>query len=348
MRPCPRCSFPLAEIAQGPVTVDHCHGCGGAFFDDREAGPAFGAELDACEVTDSTATIDATPSTLLCPADRAPMVCCRVGTEVETVDVEVCPECRGLWLDAGEGPRLVKLLADERRARADAESRRAGVGEYLFQLLTELPIEVYNPVRRPPRVAIAIIALVAACYVLDVATGRALLTHLAFVPDLVFHGQAPWGLVTHALIHQNLVHLGGNLYMLYVFGDNLEYRLGGARFALILVAAVIVGGLAQELAEPAILIGISGGVAGLFGAYTVLFPRAKLWLVLLFIRFKLAVTWYFLIWLAIPAVTSLFRETNVGWVAHLGGFVTGVAIGLVLRRRRPWVPARPRPQGLAA
>jgi membrane associated rhomboid family serine protease len=337
MRPCPRCSFPLAEIAQGAVLVDHCHRCGGAFFDDKEAGPVLGAELDAGDVVDSTATVTAARSALRCPADRAPMVCCRVGAENETVDVEVCPECRGFWLDAGEGPRLMAIIAADRRARADASVRRAGLGEYLFQLFTDLPIEVYSPVRRKPRVAIVIMAVVALCYVLDIVTGRALLVRLAFVPDLVIHGQAVWGVVTHALIHKDLLHLAGNLYMLYIFGDNVEYRLGGARFALILIAAVIVGGVAQELAEPAILIGISGGVAGLFGAYAVLFPRVKLWLVLFFVRFKLAATWYFLIWLAIPAVTSLFVETNVGWVAHLGGFATGVLMGLYLRRRRPWV-----------
>ncbi len=90
------------------------------------------------------------------------------------------------------------------------------------------------------------------------------------------------------------------------------------------------------------MVGISGGVSGLMGAYVALFPRVRLWLVLLFIRFKLAVIWYIAAWLALQVMCAAAGIKGVGWFAHLGGFAAGLAVGLYMRRRRPWI-RRPTP-----
>lgn len=333
---CPRCRFPLAEIAIDPVRVDRCHRCGGAFFEHGEAGQAFGPLLDGRSLLDGPAHVVLTASELACPRDETPLVCCRLAPDVE---VEICASCHGFWLDDGEGPRLADILEVDHQKEMQAESRRANALVYLFQLFTQLPIEVYNPMRRVPWFVLSVIGATAVCFGLEFLLGDRIVEPLALFPAQVLRGRALWGLVTYGLLHANLLHILSNLYALYVFGDNVEDRLGRVRCAVILTTSVVVGGLAQSLAaREGAVIGLSGGVAGFMGAYLVLFPRVKLWLVLLFVRFKVRAIVYLLAWLSLQAIAAASHATGVGWFAHLGGFATGVAIGLIMRRQRPWLP----------
>jgi membrane associated rhomboid family serine protease len=146
--------------------------------------------------------------------------------------------------------------------------------------------------------------------------------------------------VTYAFLHANLIHLGGNMLFLWVFGDNIEDAVGHGRYLVFYLLCAAGGGLAHTLVNPESpipLIGASGAVAGIVAAYLLLHPRVKLWvLVLGRIPLKLSATWVLGAWAGFQVLNVLLAvpgEDNIAWWAHVGGLVTGAALIVVMRRR---------------
>lgn len=148
--------------------------------------------------------------------------------------------------------------------------------------------------------------------------------------------------VTYAFLHANWLHLGGNMAFLWVFGDNIEDALGRVRyvaFYLLCAAAAAFVHAWINYASPTPLIGASGAVAGVVGAYLILHPRVKLW-ILAFGRIPLRLSAALVIgaWAVFQVVNILFAnpEEAIAWWAHLGGMIAGALLIVVLRR--PGVP----------
>jgi len=146
-------------------------------------------------------------------------------------------------------------------------------------------------------------------------------------------------LVTSAFLHGSAIHLIGNMLFLQVFGDNVEDAMGHGRFTAFYVACAAAGGLAHAVAAPASqqpLIGASGAVAGIVGAYLVLHPRVRVWgLMLNIVPVRLNAAWILGAWLAFQIYHALAGdERTTGWWAHLGGFAAGIML-LPLLRVRP-------------
>ncbi|MEA2477731.1 MAG: hypothetical protein QOC87_1930 [Actinomycetota bacterium] len=148
-------------------------------------------------------------------------------------------------------------------------------------------------------------------------------------------------MVLSGFLHANILHVGGNMLFLWIFGNNVEDHLGPLKYALFYLAAIFASGLAQivpnlhplgQAVTPAV--GASGAIAAILGAYIVLFPRARIRTLLpLFIIFTLVQipAWAYLgIWLAYQV---LIPQPGVAWQAHVGGFVFGVIAILVLGGR---------------
>jgi membrane associated rhomboid family serine protease len=156
----------------------------------------------------------------------------------------------------------------------------------------------------------------------------------------------PHQLLTHALLHGGLGHIAGNFVFLFVLGMRVNALIGNVRTAIIYPILAIAGGLAHLVAstnQPAApMIGASGAIMGLAGMYLVLFPAYKvhmaIWLRFLFTGFRLFWTifairgfWVVLFYIAFDVTATIFgSEDNVAHWAHLGGFITGVAIALFL------------------
>jgi membrane associated rhomboid family serine protease len=147
-----------------------------------------------------------------------------------------------------------------------------------------------------------------------------------------------WGtLITHAFLHGDIWHLAGNMVFLWVFGDNIEDALGHVRYLLFFLLTAAAGGLAHALMLPDAtgpLIGASGAVAGVIGAYLMLHPHTKLWvLVLARIPLKLSAIWPLIGWVLFQIVYAVIDKTSqVAWWAHIGGLVAGVLLVTVMRR----------------
>ena len=160
----------------------------------------------------------------------------------------------------------------------------------------------------------------------------------------VFPDKSVWLAVLYSMfLHGGLLHLGGNMLYLWVFGNNIEDELGPLGY----LAFYLAGGLAATVAHIAVqpsstvpVVGASGALAAVMGAYLVLHPNAQIrsLIIFFFILIRdISAKWLLGIWF----VTQFFTNPNEGvaWVAHVGGFLFGVAGGLIMRARRPPVRA---------
>jgi membrane associated rhomboid family serine protease len=149
----------------------------------------------------------------------------------------------------------------------------------------------------------------------------------------------PGSLWTSMFLHGGWMHLIGNMWFLWLFGDNVEEALGPIRFLLFFFVVGTVGALSQCRALPAStapMIGASGAVAGVLGGYVMLYPRARVETFVaipFFWNFVDLPAWFFLgIWF----VMQFFTGSGVAWMAHVGGFLAGIGlVRLLARQRRP-------------
>ncbi len=145
-------------------------------------------------------------------------------------------------------------------------------------------------------------------------------------------------LFTSMFLHGSLLHLAGNMLYLWVFGNNIEDTKGRVVFLLFYLASGVVATFAHIALDPGStipLVGASGAIAGVMGAYLVLFPRVRIksLIIFFFIIFRdIEARWLLGIWF----VSQFFISpgSGVAWAAHVGGFAFGVLCGLVWRARR--------------
>jgi membrane associated rhomboid family serine protease len=167
----------------------------------------------------------------------------------------------------------------------------------------------------------------------------------AVVPARITSGSGYETLVSSQFLHGGWLHLGSNMLYLFIFGDNVERALGHIKYLAFYLAAGIIAALAQVFVEPGSQIpslGASGAVAGVLGAYLVLFPRAQV-NVLIFIGIFFTITRLAAILVigfwgvtqlfsGVAQLTSQTAQTGGGGVAywaHIGGFVAGLLVGFV-------------------
>ena len=155
-------------------------------------------------------------------------------------------------------------------------------------------------------------------------------------------------LLTSQFLHGGFLHLGFNMLYLWIFGDNVEDRLGHGRFLILYLGSGAIAAVVQLVMRPdssVPMIGASGAIAGVLGAYFLSFPFARITTLL-----PLFLAWQFVelpafvflgiwfVWQWLQGMTTIGEVANLGgvaWWAHVGGFVSGLALVLGLRVRRP-------------
>jgi membrane associated rhomboid family serine protease len=152
-------------------------------------------------------------------------------------------------------------------------------------------------------------------------------------------------LITCVFLHGGWLHFLGNMWFLYIFGDNVEDRLGHLAYAALYLGTGLIAGLSHLIVNfdsAAPTIGASGAIAGVMGAYLVMFPHSRvvtliplifLWPVVE-LPASLFLSFWFLMQFWSGAFASGAEATGVAWWAHIGGFVAGVACGAALGRTR--------------
>ena len=149
--------------------------------------------------------------------------------------------------------------------------------------------------------------------------------------------------VTAMFLHAGWLHILGNMWFLYLFGDNVEGRLGHARYLAFYFLAGLVAAFVQLVADPASpvpALGASGAIAGTLGAYFVMFPYSRVQTLIflgIFITFwRISAPWFLGLWFVIQALSgltsfSLHQTGGVAWFEHVGGFAWGLVVGLFFR-----------------
>ncbi len=220
-----------------------------------------------------------------------------------------------------------------------------------------LPVRDHLPTRSFPGVNSAVIALNLGFFGLEVsavaggADAGTLSRHWALVPaQLVAHplASAP-SLLTHMFLHGGFSHIAGNMLFLWIFGDNVEDALGHARYALFYLACGIAAALAQVAASPQAsvpMLGASGAISGVLAAYAVLYPRSPVTVInpipvmWLFWGFFMSFpAWLVILEFFVVNLWNAFQPSSaaggVAFVAHIGGFIGGLVLLPMLRKREP-------------
>jgi membrane associated rhomboid family serine protease len=218
-----------------------------------------------------------------------------------------------------------------------------------------IPIKDENPTETFPFVTVSLIIINILVFIwelkLDPYTLNAVIDEFGAVPAKLWgisKGLIPpfISLITCMFLHGGFLHIGGNMLYLWIFGNNVEDRLGHIRFLFFYVICGIIATLFHSVVYPnssVPLIGASGAISGVLGAYLIEFPFARIvTLVFIFIfittirlpAFLFIGFWFFMQYLNGIASLALYTPTGVAWFAHIGGFVSGLILYRFFPKRK--------------
>ncbi|HWA88469.1 MAG TPA: rhomboid family intramembrane serine protease [Rhizomicrobium sp.] len=234
-----------------------------------------------------------------------------------------------------------------------------------------IPISDDNPVEHTPFVTWLIVAGCVAAFVWELGFPQygldGAVTVLGFTPAAFFgFERAPsWilgvppalTLITHMFLHGGFWHIAGNLLYLWIFGNNIEEAMGHFRYTLFYLASGIAAALTMGLMDPSSqvpMVGASGAISGVLGAYMLLYPRARVRVLvpigIIPVIFWIRAVWVVGIWFLLQLLSAAYTgasDSGVAFWAHVGGFIAGLALTPVFKsgdvkyfgpyyRRLPW------------
>lgn len=220
-----------------------------------------------------------------------------------------------------------------------------------------IPYKDDNPTTHFPIITILLITLNTLVFLFQMVSNtdsRAIIYSYGVIPHNLLQGDEKMGipvtvnLLTSMFLHGGILHLAGNMLYLWIFGNNIEDQLGIFRFIVFYLLCGVIATYTHALSDPSStipMIGASGAISGILGAYLVLFPRARVH-TLIFLGFFIQVIRIPAIivigfWIVIQFINGLLSRGfyggsgGVAWFAHIGGFLAGVIlIKLFLKKRR--------------
>src|SRR6185503_10642300 len=214
-----------------------------------------------------------------------------------------------------------------------------------------IPLRDVIPSRTTPYITITIIVLNALAWLFEVSLPHEVLNEFLTIYGVVPADFSPPTLVTSMFLHGSWSHVIGNMWYLWIFGDNVEDRVGHGRFIVFYLLCGVVAALGQIAIDPTSTlptIGASGAIAGVMGAYFVLYPRSRVltllpWIFIQIVELPATVLlgFWFLMQLfsaGAIAVTASTHGGGVAFMAHVAGFVLGVGGIFVFRKKQssPW------------
>ncbi|WP_394391535.1 rhomboid family intramembrane serine protease [Shewanella woodyi] len=336
---CPSCNSSDMKVYDfHGEEVDSCQRCGGLWFENGE----LNAALSSADNGDSCVRVEESLGEHLGDSKRH---ChhCDVGMQHYhlmqgyQIEVDVCHSCSGLWIDEDERAKvvqspLVKSLLADLDAKISAKT-------WFFQFLSQMPVEFNLKTKSRPVVTYLLLALnilIFLAYGFDMSTTDTVFENFAMRANEVLAGHQPWTIVSHMFLHGDFMHLAGNMYFLYVVGDNLEDALGRMKFLGIYLICGFAAAAAQIASDPGsgiYMVGASGAIAGLFGMYLLWFRHASLTFMFVVYQKKLSPMAFFAIWLGFNIFGLFMAGDGVAYWAHIGGFVAGLIIGVALKDR---------------
>ncbi len=335
---CPVCADRALDVFEfHGEEVDCCHHCGGLWFENGELNSALSTadnDDDAVRAEENLGK-HLGKTQIHCIHCDIPLERYHLMEEFQ-LEVEVCHKCSGVFI---EGHEREKVVSSPRVRQLVGElNGKVGFKTWIFQFLSQMPVEFNLKPKITPWVTYTLIALNVLIFLMYGMSNKNTLwvyEHLSIQAAQVMELSEPWTLLTHMFLHGGWMHLIGNMYFLYVVGDNLEDAMGRRNYLLSYLACGLVAAFAQIAADPASMIfnvGASGAIAGLFGMYLMWFRHASLTFMFLIYQKKLSPQMFFALWLLFNFVGLLFGGQGVAYWAHIGGFVAGLAIGWKMKQ----------------
>ncbi len=229
-----------------------------------------------------------------------------------------------------------------------------------------IPLRDDNPSHSKPYVSITFIALCVLVFLWQVSLGTVGGQHAIYafglIPAVLFGAEqlppelrlvpAELTVFTSMFMHGGWMHLIGNMLYLWIFGDNVEDSMGHGRFIVFYFLCGIAAALAQAIPEPGSVIpmvGASGAISGVLGAYLLLHPHARVLFVVplgFFLHtMRLPAGFVLAFWFVLQLISNAFAQAGEGGVAfraHIGGFLAGMALVSVFKHRNVRLFAPPR------
>jgi len=359
---CPSCSNKLWRARAKSGLVDICPRCKGIWFDSGELVDFVRQLTKSEDIHPETPrlfeprkvrTLDTVKEEdKICPHCKSVMHRFNYCYD-SNVFLDKCPSCHGIWTDRGEAQkiaqymkvdaRIVEIGEDLTRQTDSLErigelgqlgtdlSSRVGFGMFFMPRLI-LPLSDDTERERFPVITIAIIVLCVLAFlgqVFGVTEPQKFLLTFGFIPRHFFS----LGLITSMFLHGGIIHLIGNMYFLWLFGDNIEDRFTRLGYVVFYLSCEIAANILHSIFNwhstiPAV--GASGAISGVMGAYMIFYPIATI--KVLFIHRVVDVpAWMFLgAWFIFQLIFALMPNntgySNIAWFAHIGGFVFGVFV----------------------
>ena len=212
-----------------------------------------------------------------------------------------------------------------------------------------IPLRSSEPHYTRPTATLVIIAVNVAVFLYELSLGMSsyalnrFILHFGLVPDRFSYAT----IITSMFIHGGFLHIAGNMWFLWIFGRGVEDLIGHAKYLLLYFACGIIGAIvyvAVNANSPVPTVGASGAIAGIMGAYLIKFPRARIvtlvFIVIFITTVDLPAALLLLYWFAIQFFSgvgsigySQLSQGGVAWFAHVGGFIAGMLIVMLMPGR---------------
>ena len=329
---CPRDATILKQVVEKYL---ECEKCKGTFYYGQE----YNREFE--EALSDTFLPTIAGSKLICPTCRKEMQ--NLQYRYGRLRINRCEQCKGIWLDKNEEEVLQRIIKKqkslkiiylsgkasqkekkllERYKEYEGDKKTTGA-ETFFQIMSGLPVERNLKPFNVPFITYILIAVNIIVFLISLSDLREFVYSFGYIPQ----NREYIKIIYSMFIHGGFLHVLGNMYFLWIMGDNVEDVIGPWKYlALYFLAGIIsgyIGGLigAQNLPH----IGASGAVASMMAAYLLLFPRARFLLrFYIFIVVPVPSIIYLLFWVGYQFIIAVRGGTNVSWSAHIAGYVVGL------------------------
>ena len=205
-----------------------------------------------------------------------------------------------------------------------------------------IPLRDYNPTRRRSFLTLGLIAINVGIYFYlsqNPVMNEDAIRRYALVPAEIAAGRHLGTLITSMFLHASLLHVGGNMLFLWIFGNNVEDQLGELKYLVLYFASGIAGSLLQVFIDPNSTIpnlGASGAISGVLAAYVLYFPKARVLTYIAPIFFITLRAFIFIgYWILLQAFQAFLnigaKSGGVAFFAHVGGFAMGFILAFLLR-----------------
>lgn len=355
---CPSCSNRLQQVRTKSATVDVCPSCKGIWFDAGEL-PDFAKTLAESEEISPQKTklftrrevrtlYDVKEKDKICPKCSKKLHRFNYSYD-SNVFLDKCPGCEGIWTDGGEIKEIARYLKDDPKtmevaraiAETFAESQEDALGAekagFWFLPRAIVPLSDDTPRERFPVVTVSIIAVSTLIFIMQllIDPGR-LAEMLDFIPDDVF----TIDLAASMFSQGGAINFIWNMLFLWLFGDNVEDRLGRFWYFIFFIACGLFASLLCTIFTSNLSVsamGISGAVSGVMGAYFVFYPAANVRIFAVYdvieVPAVVCLGLWFLFQILSPFLFKSSAAVNSLCFAYVGGFVLGAVVAACTKKR---------------